>query len=251
MLTNRLTPAVRQGGLAMTAKEVLAQLKKLGSAQTKKTFLRHGAKEPFFGVKVGDLKVLQKKIKTDHALALELYDSGNSDAMYLAGMIADPAAMTKADLQKWVKAAYWYMISGYTVPWVASESKFGRELALDWIDSDSEQIAIAGWGTYSSLVAIKPDAELDLAEIEKLLGRIKDEIGSAPNRVRYAMNAFIIAVGAFVAPLTAKAKATAKAIGTVEVDMGDTSCQVPDAHEYIVKIEKAGRVGKKRKHAGC
>ncbi len=235
----------------MTAKEVLAQLKKFGSEQTKKTFLRHGAKEPFYGVKVGDLKVLQKKIKKDHALALELYDTGNSDAMYLAGMIADPDQFTKAQLQKWVKGAYWYMISGFTVPWATSESKFGRELALDWMDSEKEQIANAGWCTYGSLVAIKPDAELDLAEIEKLLGRIKNEIGSAKNRVRYCMNQFVIAVGGYVAPLTAKAKATAKAIGTVEVDMGDTSCQVPDAFQYIEKIETMGRVGKKRKHAGC
>src|SRR5262245_10690245 len=128
----------------MTAKEVLAQLKKLGSEQTKKVLMKHGAKEPFYGVKVGDLKVLQKKIKTDPALALEIADTGNSDAMYFAGMIADPAQMTKADLQKWVKGAYWNMLSGYTVAWVASESKFGRELALDWIDSDSEQIASAG-----------------------------------------------------------------------------------------------------------
>ena len=235
----------------MTAKEVLAQLKKLGGASTKKVLMKHGAKEPFFGVKVADLKVLQKKIKTDHALALELYDTGNSDAMYLAGLIADPVRMTKAQLQKWVKGAYWYMHSGYTVPWVASESKFGRELALDWIDSDSEQIANAGWCTYASLVAIKPDAELDLPEIEKLLTRVQDEIGSAPNRVKYAMNNFVIFVGSFVAPLTAKAKAVGKAIGTPEVDMGDTSCQVPNACEYIAKIEKAGRVGKKRKHAAC
>jgi hypothetical protein len=65
------------------------------------------------------------------------------------------------------------------------------------------------------------------------------------------MNGFVIAAGSFVAPLTAKAKAIAKALGTVEVDMGDTSCQVPDAGEYIEKIETAGRVGKKRKHAAC
>ena len=235
----------------MTATDVLVQLKALGSEQTKKTYLRHGAKEPLFGVKAADLKVLQKKIKTDHALARELYATGNSDAMYLASMIADPAAMTKADLQKWVKGAYWYMLSGHTVPWVASESRFGRELALAWMDSDAEQVANAGWCTYGSLVAITPDAALDLAEIEKLLGRVKAEIGSAPNRVRYAMNNFVIAVGGYVAPLTAKAKAVAKALGAVEVDMGDTSCQVPDAGAYIAKIEKAGRVGKKRKHAGC
>ncbi len=235
----------------MTAKEVLAQLKAFGSEQTKKTFLRHGAKEPFFGVKVADLKVLQKKIKTDHVLALELYDTGNSDAMYLAGMIADPIAFTKAQLQKWVKGAYWYMLSGFTVPWVASEGKFGRELAIDWIDSNNEMIASAGWSTYSCILSIKPDADLDLKEIEKLLGRVKAEIGSAANRVRYAMNNFVIAVGGYVSPLTAKAKATAKAIGAVEVDMGDTSCKVPDACAYIEKIEKMGRVGKKRKHAGC
>ncbi len=235
----------------MTAKDVLAQLKKLGSEQTKKTLMRHGAKEPFFGVKIADLKVLQKQIKTDHALALELYDTGNSDAMYLAGMIADPDTFTKAQLQKWVKGAYWHMISGCTVAWVASESRFGRELALDWIDSDAEQIANAGWSTYGSILSIKPDADLDLAEIEKLLGRVKAEIGSAANRVRSAMNNFVISVGGYVAPLTAKAKATAKAIGVVEVDVGDTSCKVPDAWEYIAKIEKMGRVGKKRKHAGC
>jgi 3-methyladenine DNA glycosylase AlkD len=234
----------------MTAKEVLAQLKKLGSASTKKVLMRHGAKEPFFGVKVADLKVLQKKIKTNHALALELYDSGNSDAMYLAGLIVDSAAMTKADLQKWVKAAYWYMLSCGTVAYVASDSKFGRELALDWMDSDSEQVAAAGWTTYGCILSLKPDAELDFTEIEKLLGRAKNEIGSAQNRVKYAMNTFVISVGGYVAPLLAKAKATAKAIGEVEVDMGDTSCKVPDASEYIAKIEKMGRVGKKRKHAG-
>jgi 3-methyladenine DNA glycosylase AlkD len=234
----------------MTAKEVLAQLKKLGSASTKKTLMRHGAKEPFFGVKVADLKVLQKKIKTNHELALELYDSGNSDAMYLAGMIADSAAMTKAALQKWVKAAYWSMLSCGTVAYVASESKFGRELALEWMESDSEQIAAAGWTTYGCILSLKPDEELDFAEIEKLLGRVKTEIESAQNRVKYAMNTFVISVGGYVAPLLAKAKATAKAIGKVEVDMGETSCKVPDASEYIAKIEKMGRVGKKRKHAG-
>jgi 3-methyladenine DNA glycosylase AlkD len=235
----------------MNAKEVMAELKKFGSEQTKKTFLKHGAKEPFFGVKVGDLKTLQKKIKKDHALALELYDTGNSDAMYLAGLIADPEVATKAQLNKWAKGAYWYMLSCFTVPWVASESPHGRELALDWMDSDKEMVAAAGWATYGSLVAITPDAELDLAEIEKLLTRVKNEIGSAANRVRQAMNNFIISVGGYVAPLTAKAKTIAKAIGEVEVDVGDTSCQIPDACEYIEKIEKRGTIGKKRKHAAC
>jgi len=235
----------------MTAADVLAQLQKLGSAQTKKTFLRHGAKEPLFGVKVADLKTLQKKIKTDHALALELYATGNSDAMYLAGLIADPGAFTKADLHAWVRGAYWHMLSGFTVPWVASESRFGRAVALEWMDDDSEMVATVGWSTYSSLVSITPDADLDLVELETLFTRVKEQIAEGPNRVKYAMNGFVIAVGCYVAPLTAKASATARALGTVEVDMGDTSCAVPDAAEYIAKVETKGRVGKKRKRAAC
>jgi hypothetical protein len=143
------------------------------------------------------------------------------------------------------------MLSCYTVPWVASESPHGRELALEWMGADSEQVAAAGWSTYASLVSITPDAGLDLPEVGKLLGRVKSEIGGAANRVRWAMNNFVIAVGGYVAPLTAQAKATAKAVGLVEVDVGDTACQVPDAVAYIAKIEALGRVGKKRKTAAC
>src|SRR6187551_2513344 len=110
--------------IPMDLPKVMAQLKKLGSEQTKKTFLRHGAREPLFGVKVGDLKTIQKKIKRNHALALELYETGNADAMYLAGLIADPEQMTKADLRKWVRGANSKMLAGYTVPWVASESRY-------------------------------------------------------------------------------------------------------------------------------
>ncbi len=235
----------------MTTSEVLAQLEKLGTEQTRKTYRRHGAKEPMFGVKIGDLKVLQKAIKKDHALALELYATGNSDAMYLAALIAEPEKMTKAQLRTWAKGAYWGMLSDYTVPWVASESRFATELALEWMDSKTEMVASAGWATYASYLSITPDTDLDLAEIEKLMNRVKAEIGRAANRVKYAMNGFVIAVGGYVAPLTAKAKAVGKAMGTVEVDMGETACQVPDAVAYIEKIEKMGRVGKKRKTAMC
>src|SRR5262245_25129830 len=72
----------------MTVKDVVAELKKFGNAQTKKTWMIHGAKEPCFGVKVEDLKKIQKRVKMDYQLALDLYDTGIADAMYLAGLIA-------------------------------------------------------------------------------------------------------------------------------------------------------------------
>lgn len=235
----------------MTLAEVMAELESKGSAQTKKTFLRHGAREPFFGVKVGDLKVLQKKIKTDHKLALELYATGNADAMYLAGMVADPPNMSKGDLKKWMKGAYWYMPAEYTVAWTAAESRFAVELAEEWIQSKKEATAAGGWSTLSSYVAITPDAELDATAIGRYLAIITTGIGTAPNRVKYTMNGFLIAVGCHVASLSRMAEATARSIGSVHVDMGDTDCKVPDAVAYIRKVADMGRTGKKRASAFC
>src|ERR1700694_3723845 len=129
----------------MTATEIVKELKSLGSDSIKKVLLKHGAKEPFFGVKTEYLKKIQKRIKKDHSLALALYDTGISDAMYLAGLIADDAQMTRKDLQRWAEQAYWYMLSEYTVPWVAAGSSYGHELALEWIESKKEHLAAAGW----------------------------------------------------------------------------------------------------------
>ena len=131
----------------MTANDIVAELRKLGNAQTKKTWMNHGAKEPCLGVKVGDIKKIQKRVKMDYQLALDLYDTGIADAMYLAGLIADDAKMTKKDLQKWIKGATCDWVAEYTVPWVASAGPHGREMALKWIESKDETIAAAGWQT--------------------------------------------------------------------------------------------------------
>src|SRR5437762_8399684 len=119
----------------MKAAEIIAELRPLGKASYKKVLLNHGIPEPMFGVSVAELKKIQKRIKKDYQLALDLYDTEIYDAMYLAGLIADDLKMTKQDLQHWVDGAYCGTLSEYTVPWVAAESKHGRELALRWIDS--------------------------------------------------------------------------------------------------------------------
>ncbi len=234
----------------MTALEIINQLQALGNESIKKTLLKHGAREPFFGVKAEDLKKIQKKIKKNHELSLELYETGNSDAMYLAGLIADETKISKDELNQWVKNAYWYYISEYTVPWVAADSPFGFEMAAEWIQSDKETIASAGWATYSNLMMIKKDEEIDLKLISALLDKIEKEIHQSANRVKYTMNGFVIATGAFVKELHEKAMSTASLIGKVKVDMGGTACKVPLATEYIKKT-LIRTAFKKKKQARC
>jgi 3-methyladenine DNA glycosylase AlkD len=235
----------------MTAEEIVKQLKPLGTDSYKNVLKKHGIQEPVFGVKIEDLKKIQKRVKKDYRLALDLFDTGIYDAMYLAGLIADDARMTAKDLRRWVKQANCPTLSECTVAWVAAEGPHGREMALEWIESGKESVASCGWATLGGLVAIKDDAELDLEELKQLLQRVENSIRQQPNRVRYAMNWFVIAVGSYVRPLTDAALHTAARIGPVAVDMGATACKVPNAAQYIEKVRSRGTLGKKRKTMKC
>ena len=236
----------------MTAQQVLAELESLGSDSVKRMLMKnHGVKEPCFGVKIGDMQPIRKRIKKDYQLALDLYATGNYDAMYLAGLIADDARMTKEDLQQWVDQAYGASLPGSTVAAVAAESPHGHEMALKWIDSKKPLVAAAGWATLGGLVALKQDSDLDLDELKSLLLRVKKEIHSAPDTVRYAMNSFVISLGGYVLPLTELAIRTAEEIGPVTADLGNNSCEVPAAADYIRKMQARGNLGKKRKTMKC
>ena len=235
----------------MNASEVLERLESLGTASYRRILTNHGAREPLFGVKIADLKKIQKEAKRDQALALELFESGNYDAQYLAGLIADETKMTKRDLKRWLAKSNCLSISGTIVAALAAESRFGAELATEWIDSKDEATAATGWTTLAALVSIADDADLDLPELKRRLKQVERTIHDQPNRVRYAMNGFVIALGSYVGALTDEAIAAAEKIGTVEVDMGPTACEVPLAAEYIRKVQKRGTIGKKRKKARC
>lgn len=235
----------------MTVKKIMAELKKLGSEQTVKTFRRHGADGEMYGVKVGDLKKVVKNVKGDHELALGLWETGNSDAMYLAALAANGKDFTRKQLDAWAKSAWWHMLSEYAVPFVAAEHPDACSIARKWIRARSSAVASSGWSTYASAISIRPDDELDLGEILELLETIEKKIDGADDRIRYCMNGFVICVGTYVKPLLSAAKATAKKIGKVEVDMGETACRVPLASEMIKKVESMDRIGKKRKSAKC
>jgi len=236
---------------SMTAQEILDEIKPLGSDSYKRVIFKHGVQEPCYGVKIGDLQKIVKRIKKDYQLALDLYDTGIYDAMYLAGLIADDAKMTKKDLKHWVAKAYCPPLCGWTVAWVAAGSLDGWDLGTEWIDAKRSLTAVAGWATLGSLVSIIRDDELDLVALKKLLQRVQKAIHKEPDEVRYQMNAFVIAVGCYVQPFTDLAMEVGTKIGPITADLGDNDCKVPFAHDYIEKVRTRGSIGKKRKTAKC
>ena len=243
-------PAAKKAKIP-TCAQILKELKSLGTEQTRKIYKRHGAADTVYGIKIGDMKPIQKRIKKDYKLALDLYDTGIPDVQYFAGLIADDEKMTKSDLNKWARNAQWPMVSSCAVAWTASGGPHGFEQGLKWIEAKTEKVRQTGWSTLSSHASITPDEEIDLAAYRKLLDRVARDIRQAPNGERDTMNMFVIAVGCFIAPLKDAALKAAKKIGRVEIDMGETECKVFDATEYIQKVEKMGRTGRKKKAAKC
>jgi 3-methyladenine DNA glycosylase AlkD len=224
----------------------LATLKKQGSAQTRKTYARHGVGENQFGVSYANLKALTKQIKCDQALAEGLWASGNHDARILALMVADPAAFTSALLDRWAREVDNYVIAGEFGK-LAAKTKHAQAKAAKWIKSPRELIATIGWSIYCHLAM--DDATLGDDDCRALLATIERDIHGAPNRVRYVMNNALIGLGVRNATLTPLALATAARIGHVEIDHGDTSCKTPDAATYIAKT--LAHQGRKSKRAGC
>jgi len=217
----------------MSLAEAMAALEAGGSEQTRRTYARHGVDIPMFGVSFATLKTLHKRIRVDHALALDLWNTGNFDARNLAVKVVDPTQMTLADLDRWAQAPTARMCSGY-VAHVAAEGPHAQACVARWLAAPTDAQRALGWELVAAL-AMRDDS-LDDATFARHLAAIERGIGPAQNAEREAMNHAVIAIGCRSPALRDAACAAAARIGRVDVDHGDTACKTPDA---AISIDKA------------
>jgi 3-methyladenine DNA glycosylase AlkD len=235
----------------MNLQTVMQELEDLGKERTKKMYISNGAHEPLFGVATGVMKPIAKKIKINQPLAEELYATGNYDAMYFAGIIADPKAMTESDFDRWMDAAYFYMLSDYVVAVTLAEADIAQDVADKWIASGEELRISAGWSCYCWLLGNRLDVEFSESKIANMIEIVKNTIHDSPERTKSAMNNFLYTVGISYLPLHEKAVETAKAVGTVEVKRDKKKISFLHAYESIQKEVGKGKLGFKRKYVRC
>ncbi|EOO18557.1 MULTISPECIES: DNA alkylation repair protein [Bacillus] len=219
----------------MLLEEVMQQLEEYGTEQNRKTFKNHGAKEPLFGVSFANLKLLKKKIKKDHDLAISLWETKNMDAMTLATMVLDPKKLTSEQLNRWVQDVDYYCLMDVLMTAICT-SPIAIERMEEWTKSDDEWIGRAGWSLLAN-IAIK-NKTLDDDFFLSYLEEIKVHIHNEKNRKREAMNRALIAIGVRNEALEQQAIEIAREIGKVEVDHGATSCKTPDAESYMKKTRE-------------
>ena len=215
----------------MNLNETMRELESLGSEQTRKTWSRHGAAEPMFGVKFGDLAKIQKRIKVDHALATELWKSGNHDARLLACMVADAKAVTEKELKAWASSVK-DSSSADALAALVSRTSMAAKLREAWL-ADAK-LRRAGWALVGHCA--KEASAFDEATALGYVMRIEADIHGAENWTRRTMMYVLIGIGGVSARTREAAEDAIRRIGPVAFDPGNTACEFPDALPYVAKI---------------
>ena len=210
--------------------EILAQLEAAGTAQNRKVYARHGAAEPMFGVSYAELGKIAKPIKIDHALAQQLWDTGNHDARVLALRVADPAALDETLARRWLADVDNYILAE-SLGGLCSQTPHARALSDSWRDDPGEWPASVGW--FIVTCTAEDPGVWSVAELRALVRQIEAEIDGRPNRVRHEMNGALIVIALRDGNLRRSVLAAANRIGPVQVDHGQTGCKTPEVAPYV------------------
>lgn len=175
----------------MTLKETLSQLEALANEKVRSHNLKYGAGDNQFGVKMGDIRALAKKIKTDHALALQLWETGNIDARFLATLIILPQKLSRAEIQAMVKSEKFAHVADWFYTNVIKVYPETEQFREEWINSADPMCARAGWSLTSGCVSRNPE----LIDILAILNRIETEMPVAAPEVQWTMNSTLANIG--------------------------------------------------------
>lgn len=218
----------------MTVKEVLAQLRSLGDDARRKHNAKAGAPKNQFGVKLGDIRTIAKSIKSDHALALKLWETGNVDAQLLASLIIKCESLSEEGLDAMTRTTTCAQVADWLNSYVVAQHPAKEALRVKWMKDKDRWAARAGWHLTAVLVS-KGCGEIDPAA---LLDRIENELAKAKPEVQWTMNNTLAAIGIRHAALRGRAVAIGEKVGLYRdwpVSKGCTPPYVPVWVEFMVK----------------
>ncbi len=175
----------------MTLKEALKQLEALGDAKVRAQNAKSGAGDNQFGVRLGDIRLLAKKIRTNHPLALSLWETGNIDAQFLALLLIEPKKLSAQELDRMVRSLTFVRVADWLLAYVVRQHPDKETLRHDWMAADDRWAARAGWDLTGERIAKSPDG----LDFPALLARIESELAGAAPEVQWTMNTTLATIG--------------------------------------------------------
>jgi 3-methyladenine DNA glycosylase AlkD len=213
----------------MTLKEALAQLKALGDEKVRALHKKAGATDNVFGVKMGDIRKLAAKIKTDQKLALALWETGNVDAKLLAILVMKPKELSRDELDAMVRTVRIAWVADWFSSYILKEHPEREALRVKWMKDRDPWAARAGWSLTAGRIAREPDG-LDLPS---LLDRIERELAKADPAEQWTMNNCLAGIGIHHPRLRKRALAIGEKLGVYRDYPVSKGCTSPFAPIWI------------------
>lgn len=209
------------------------QLEALGNAKVRAQNAKSGAGDNQFGVSLGDIRVLAKKIRTDHALALSLWDTANVDAQFLATLLIQPKKLSAEAMDRMVRSITFVRVADWLNSYVVAKHPDKEALREDWMATgmaaDDRWAARAGWNLTAGRVGKSPDG----LNLPALLDRIESEMAGAAPEVQWTMNNTLATIGIHVPELRKRAIAIGEKLGIYRDYPVSKGCTSPFAPIWI------------------
>lgn len=218
----------------MPVKETLAQLEALGNEKMRAQNTRNGAGENQFGVRLGDIKKLAKNIKTNHELAMALWETGNIEARLLATLLVQPKKLSASEMDSLVRSVKFIQVADWLNAYVVKHHPDNETLRIKWMTSDDTMAARAGWNLTAQRVVKNPDV-LDLPAI---LNRLESEMGNAAPEVQWTMNFTLAEIGIHCPEHSERAVSIGEGLGVYRNYPVSKGCTSPFAPIWIKEMVK-------------
>ncbi len=231
-----------------SAKEIVEQLRILGSPGTAKIYARHGAQGEILGVSCKNMDQLARTVEKSESLAQDLWNTNVHEARILATKVLNGCSYNEAHLETWMGETHDHILIG-ELGGLISRMDDGLAIAQKWMDGDGEWVRATGW---VALTCMAQAGKITASVGAPFLDRIEKELPDAFSRERHNMNSALIALGGNILELHPRACEVAAKLGPVEVDHGETNCKTPAAIPYMQRMwdrhrQKAERQAAKAK----
>lgn len=223
----------------MTVEEALAHLEALGDERLRQQNRRHGVTGLQFGVKLGEIRTLAKKIKAGHELALALWETGNFEARLLATLLLKPQKLSAEEMDRLVRSAEAPQLADWLSSYILRSHPEKEALRQAWLANADGWAARAAWNLTSERIGKSPEG-LDLPA---LLDRLEAEMPSAAPEVQWTMNFCLAGIGIHFPEHRERAIAIGEALGIYRDYPVSKGCTSPFAPIWIREMVRRQETG--------
>lgn len=217
-----------------TAKDVLAQLEKLGDAKVRAHNTKWGVEGKQFGVKLGDLRKVAEKLGKDEKLVKALWKTGVFEARLVAILLIEPKNLARDELDTLVRSANAAQLADWLNSYVVKQHPEKEALRERWMTDDDPWAARAGWQLTAERVHRSPEG----LELVALLDSIEAEMAGAPAATQWTMNACLAGIGIHHPKLRKRALAIGEKLGIYRDYPTSKGCTSPFAPIWINAMVK-------------